>query len=342
MKILHLIFAMQTGGAETMLVDIVNEQVKNNDLTIIVLNNQINKNLLATIDKKVKIILLRRNEQSRNLWYVLKLNWFLLINKPLITHCHNNAAIRIILFRRKTLLTVHGLNVDTSYLNKYSKVFAISEAVKTDIEKRCSVKPIVIYNGINLSQILQKKNYEFSEFKIVQVGRLNHEIKGQHILIHALKILLERDHLNMTLDFIGEGTSELYLKQLVKELNIEDKVNFLGIQDKSYINNHLHKYNLLVQPSLFEGFGLTIVEGMAAKIPVLVSNINGPLEIIEHGKYGWIFDSDNAFDCAEKILNIMHNYNSVIFHKKLESAFSFSIKSFSIAKTARNYLLQYL
>jgi glycosyltransferase involved in cell wall biosynthesis len=342
MKIVHLIFAFKTGGSETMLVDILNDQIKGNHLTLIILNNQINHYLIDKIDKRVKIIKVNRKEKSRNLLPIILLNLHILFENPDVIHCHHSSAARIIFLKRNLILTVHEINSSLSYFSKYQKIISISNAVKKDIEKRGLINAKTIYNGININQILQKTDYKFANFKIIQISRLDHKKKGQHIVLEAINLIINKYGIkNVRIDFIGEGISESYLKSIIRKYNIENYVNFLGLQERDFIYKHLKDYDLLIQPSLYEGFGLTVAEGMAAKVPVLVSNINGPMEIVENGKYGWVFESDNKDDCAGKILDIMKHYNNSEFQSKIISAFDFACSSFSIENTSKNYLFEY-
>lgn len=128
-----------------------------------------------------------------------------------------------------------------------------------------------------------------------------HEKKGQHILIKAVNKLIKQGYNQIRLDIIGDGDSHKYLKTLVKELDITEYVRFLGSKNQSYIYEHLCDYDLFVQPSIYEGFGLTVTEAMAAKVPVLVSENQGPIEIIDYGRLGYSFKNQDIDDCAAKI-----------------------------------------
>jgi len=342
MKIVHIIFDLNTGGAETMLVDIINEQIITEQVSLIIFNDQINQQLLDQINKKVEVIIIGRKEKSRNPLPIFKLNWHLLQIIPEVIHCHHLSAIRLIAYRKNLVLTIHTTGEPVEYLGKYNKVFAISNSVKTDIELRSDIKPQLIYNGIHIEDILQKKNYNFIKFRIVQIGRLDHDIKGQHILLEALNILVkDRDIRNIFVDFIGEGKSRVYLKKLVEEYHLNEFVNFLGICDRQYIYNHLKDYNLLIQPSLYEGFGLTIAEAMVAKVPVLVSDIDGPMEIVDNGNHGYFFKKGNPKMCAEKILTIMNDSLSTNFKNKMEDSANFVQTNFNVKNTASMYIEYY-
>ena len=88
----------------------------------------------------------------------------------------------------------------------------------------------------------------------------------------------------MSVAFIGEGDSRTFLEKMSADLNVADRVDFLGLKDRDYIYQHLCDYDLMCHPSRFEGFGLTVAEGMVAKLPVLVATGDGPYEIIGQGK----------------------------------------------------------
>jgi glycosyltransferase involved in cell wall biosynthesis len=343
MKIVHLIFSFSTGGAETMLVDIINEQIKAHQVTLIIINNLVNKALIDKISNGVKVILLGRKEKSRNPLSILKLNYLLVKEKPEVIHCHNESIIRIILSRNKAVFTAHSMQLSTRNLKYYKKVLAISQAVKTDVEGRSNIKPILVYNGINNNLIKRKTNYYLNTFRIVQIGRLDHSIKGQHVLLDALNRLVHaRGINNINVDFIGEGKSLEFLQNLARSYQLENHVNFLGIKDRSYIYEHLKDYDLFVQPSLHEGFGLTVIEAMSAKVPVLVADIDGPAEIIENGRYGFLFSVGNSDDCAKAIIDIINTYGSNEIMEKINSAYTRATKLFNIDVMVHTLLNIYL
>jgi glycosyltransferase involved in cell wall biosynthesis len=344
MKINHLIYSFNTGGAETMLVDIINEQVLKVDVNLVIINDIYNKELVQQIDNKIKVYFINRKEGSRNPFSVIKLNALLYCLNADIIHCHNHNIIPLFLsiFRRKAVLTLHCMGIPTLYLNKYIKLFAISKAVKSDILERSNIISEVIYNGIHNDIIQVREKQTFVRiFKIVQIGRLDYAIKGQHLVIEAIHTLKTQGLNNIQFDLIGIGNSELFLKELVIKYELEKQINFLGLRDRNYIYSHLKNYDLLIQPSLFEGFGLTIIEAMAAKIQVLVADIDGPIEIIQNGKYGNFFQKGNVKQLAESIKNIFQSTNYDEQVRKLENAYEYAKQNFDISITSQKYIKDY-
>lgn len=345
MKILHVIFSMATGGTETMLVDIVNEQSKTQIVELIIVNNFVNKELIANINKEVIIHYINRKPGSRNLFPIFKFNYRVFKINPTVVHFHNHNGINLLKYKIKavTCLTVHDVNISKINFLKYKKIFSISKSVQEDVLRRSGIKSIRVYNGIQFGDIESNSNSDkIEKFKIIQVSRLDHEKKGQHILIKAVNILVKQKGItNIQLDFIGDGESLEYLKNLMKELNLENNINFLGNKTREFIYKELKNYHLLVQPSLFEGFGLTVVEGIGAKIPVLVTNIEGPMEIIDNGKYGSCFKSGDEIGCAAKILEIINQYQTKEIKSKIDEAYSYAKDNFNIQKTAKNYIDNY-
>lgn len=345
MKIAHIIFSLNIGGTESLLIDIINQQVLANPVFLIIINKNINRDLFHKIDKRVVVFCLNRKEGSRNPLFLLRFNWILKRIKASVLHCHNHKGINMIAsyFKKDVLLTLHTTGVPADNLGKYQKLFAISEGVQKDIKDRTGILPELVYNGIDFTKIKPKKKssaFRNVDFKLVQVGRLDHGTKGQHILIEAIGLLQRKGIINISLDFIGDGDSMDFLTGQVNQLKLNHKIRFLGMKNRSYIGEHLKDYDLLVQPSLIEGFGLTIVEAIFARIPVLVSNLEGPMEIIDKGKWGTFFEKGNVDALALNLLKIMH-MNDDEKNDMTEGAYLYARARFDIHNTAKKYLAEY-
>lgn len=338
-SILHIIFAFETGGTETMLIDILNLQVCTNDVSLLIINDVIDEVLIKNISPNIKIYRINRKAGSKNFWPVLKLNFLLRKLKPDVIHIQDSKALPLVFYpRKKKVLTAHCLNLEFN-TKSVGKIFAISKTVEQDLLARYNQSSIVVYNGILFSNILQKEKGREKEdvFKIIQVGRLE-QIKGQNILIDALLTLKERFKINnVYVDFIGDGSTRIDLEEQVKRCHLEDRVSFLGSKSREFIYNNLKSYDLLLLPSTEEGFGLTIVEAMGAKLPLLVSNIDAPMEVINYGEYGFYFENKNSKDCAEKIKIIMESDTLA----QTEKAYNFAITNFDLSLTVEQYNKNY-
>lgn len=342
MRIVHTLFNMRLGGTETMLLDIMPKQVESgHDVTLILINKGHDEALMARLPKGVKVVYLKRKDGSKNPWHVIRLNVLLYRLSPDVVHVHNVRALGMILRRKgiKTVFTAHCLGIADELLNRADSVCAISEAVKADLKTRYAVEPTVIYNGIDTGAVRCTGKRRGEMFRIVQVGRMFHETKGQDILLHAVSKLREQGVGNACIDFIGDGASADYLKGLAKSLGLDGCVRFLGARSRQYIYDVLCDYDLMVQPSRDEGFGLTVAEGMAAKVPVLISNLEGPMEVIGNGEYGEWFNSGDADACAEKIKEIISDYAR--YEDKAVEAYGFVTRNFDISGTAGRYVMHY-
>lgn len=316
MKITHCIYSFNTGGAETMLVDIMNEQVKEHIVQLVVLNNSYSSALLSTIDKRVEVICLDRSPGSRNPWPLVRLNYLLRREKPDAIHLHSSTLSSFIFGQKNKLFyTCHAMGIQFSPAH-FRKIFAISEAVAEDLKRRLAIKNVVVVpNGICCDKVKRRNaasKTPSSPFRLVNVARLDHEKKGQDILIKAVAQLKEEGVNNITVDFIGEGASLSFLQELATSLGVHHQIRFLGLKDRQYIYEHLADYDLMCHPSRYEGFGLTVAEGMAAGLPVLVSNNDGPYEIIAQGRYGYAFEQGSVEDCAKSLRNLLKDHKEAL------------------------------
>ena len=115
MQIVHIIFGFNTGGSETMLVDIMNEQVRlGHEVTLIVINDCYTEEVITKVNSKVKRFFLNRPPSSHNPMYAFFMNWHIWRSKPDAIHLHNERITRMLLSKRPGFLTVHAINISLS------------------------------------------------------------------------------------------------------------------------------------------------------------------------------------------------------------------------------------
>ena len=240
-------------------------------------------------------------------------------------------------FDYKLFVTIHALGFNLTNAKRAKCIFAISEAVKEDIVSRGDYNVAVVSNGICLEKIKHRSNMYMNDriFKIVQVANLRGK-KGQDILIDAIALLKEKGIENICVDFIGTGPTELALKEQACKKGIAEKINFLGLKNRTFIYSHLKEYDLMCHPAREEGFGLAVAEGIAAKLPVLVSDEGGPYEIINKGEFGYTFKMEDSKDCADKIEYLLNNYKEA--QTKTENAFKHVEKNYSVDRMVKEYI----
>lgn len=327
---------MKNGGIENMLADIINEHIKTENITLLVINNIIDDNIISRIDKRCHFIFLKRKQGSKNPLFVLKLNAIIFRGKYDIVHLHPNDIINKLFVKANYVRTVHSNNQRLHNYRWHKGVIAISESVKQELDALGNVDSTLINNGINFNLIKYVPYRKKDEvFRIVQVSRIFFRQKGQDILLKAINEVIKKGYKRIHIDFIGNGPDYDNLKRMVCELGLSDYVSLLGDCTREYIYKNLCKYDLFVQPSRFEGFGLTVVEAIAAGIPVLVSKNHGPLQIIENGKYGFCFDREDFRDAAIQIISIINKYPN---EKFLSDAYNHAKLLYSVERTAKEYL----
>jgi glycosyltransferase involved in cell wall biosynthesis len=348
MRITHVMWNAIYGGAETMLADIINQQVEHHDIELVVINDLINKEFLASISPKAKIILLRRSLKSKNPLPIIALNYLVLKSEANIIHFHQDNIIRYLPVRRwkdNLCLTVHSVEIDVEDVKKYNHVFAISPTVCDRVRDLCHVDSSLVVNGINLNKFVKKVakvSVQTSKllFKIVLIARLT-PLKGHALLLGAVKKLIEKHGFKeLYIDFIGDGEIKDELHAEINELGLTDRVRMLGPKSKAYIQEHLHEYDLLVQPSLWEGFGLVAVEGMAANVPVLVANIDGLKDVAKDGEMAYVFKPGNVEDLAAKILEIIR-LDENEKREKCKRALEYASAQYDVSRTADEYAKGY-
>ncbi|MEN4054235.1 glycosyltransferase family 4 protein [Sulfurimonas sp. NWX79] len=214
---------------------------------------------------------------------------------------------------------------------------AVTQQVKEQLKKYIpqEVRPKIemIYLGVAEPKTdeqkvasLQEKYALNDNFVVGIVGRIE-EGKGQYKVIEAIARLRE---LNIKAMIVGSAMDEGYLEALqerVSSLDIEDKIIFTGFTKE--VNEHMKLFDVLVLATENETFGLVIIEAMINKIPVIATNKGGPLEIIEDGVDGLLFDG-SVDDLGEKIAVLCDDEN--MKNKIISNALSKVVQKFNQEK----------
>lgn len=192
-----------------------------------------------------------------------------------------NSIYRMALLRMTSLLSkIPNLHIFVSHGLAKSMIKAFHIPI---------AKSRVIYNGVDLEKIKSlgsKKPQRLlpkTRYSIVSVGRLSKQ-KDYPTLLTAFSLLLYK--LPQTnLFIVSDGPEKNKLLKLTKRLGIEKKVIFLGWVDNFF--PYLSQADIFVFSSNYEGFGITIIEAMAAGVPVISTQTPyGPAEIIGKNKFG--------------------------------------------------------
>lgn len=338
MRIVHVVFQMCVGGMESMLVDIMNSQVDSgHSVSLVIVNSGSSLDSLPEIDRRVSVTFLNRSEGSRNPFFLLKLNRILRGMKPDVVHTHDEKMLGMIFRRRgvRYVFTAHQIGLEIKRSRKADIICAVSRAVSDDLSIRERICSEVVVNGIVSSSIKKRKKEMFDPGQIVIgcVARLDHNVKGQDILLDAFAKLNIK---GARLEFFGDGVSSEYLRQKSVELGIQDSVTFYGKCDREFIYENIACCDIMVQPSRSEGFGLTVAESFAAGVPVVVSDLPALVEIIDGGKYGYTFVAGDSSDLAGKIKYVLANYSEAL--EKADEAQKTVAKRFDVSRTARQYI----
>lgn len=302
------------GGAERLVVDDINEMLKRGiSVQLLTFKEESSFSLASELRLGRQYW---KTVPFKSLFYVsswIKTYKYIRKEKPDIVFSHlwfSNTIIRIIckiagvknvisfehnIYDRVKTEKMYGLD---RFLQKWcKKIVAVSSAVKDSLIKH-GIEPeriAVINNGINISRYNIKHSVSStsvsSTFVFLTIGRLIYQ-KGMDILLQAFSKLSGEPVLLM----IGSGSDEDMLKKIANELNISERVNFLGTRHD--IPDILSTCDCFVLASRWEGLGIVVLEAMASKKPIIISNFPAGKDMIEDSISGLIVEMENIDSLA--------------------------------------------
>jgi glycosyltransferase involved in cell wall biosynthesis len=356
MKVLHVITSLTTGGAEKLILD----------GTPVYEKQGIMIDVLSLCNKTTPFRIALQKTIEGNIFGLTKrsvYNPFLIIRiipflkKYDVIHVHLFPAlywvvIAKLIARSKTpvIYTEHNTHnkrrdfrafrlIERFIYSKLSFIGCISDGTLSNLDKHLGknrVSKKVINNGIHIdsfSRHNQKKiHYGFfhrGDIVLIQVSSFGKQ-KDQQTLIKAMSQLPEQ----VKLLLVGDGILKATCENLCEHLKLRDRVIFLG--NRYDIPGLVNFADIVVQSSNWEGFGLTVVEGMAARKPVIASNVEGIREIVEG--YGLLFKKNDSYDLAEKVKSLIQN--QVLYSQVAASCYQ-RAKEYDIEVMVKKYIIVY-
>ncbi|MCB9257623.1 MAG: glycosyltransferase [Chitinophagales bacterium] len=337
MKILHIIPCLRKGGAERLVIDIVREFHKRNnfEVQLLIFRNEIEfeiddlKPIIKIVPASIQLSVLRKNvlnvdalnqyinsfepniihshlfeaEMVSRSCFFPKAKWF--------THFHDNMKgfntskpsfskeYLVRLYEKHYLLRRYSVNGGNNFVSISQSTFDYAKKLFKNDSNIVLLPNAIDYNRFNQARF--QKNTTF--LRLVNVGSFI-KLKNQTFLLDVLKVLIEKGVL-VDLTLLGDGAEREALQRKVTDLNLHSKVLFEGNVEN--VESYLLKSSIYVHSSLSEAFGLTLVEAMAAGLPVVCLDGGGNRDLIVQDKNGYIFSEQNPESFAYKVQEIWEN-----------------------------------
>ena len=360
-KVLHIIWGLGFGGAEKYLHDLVRQQRSTGELCpeVLVLSHR------GPWSGKIERLGIRTQCLGMRHGYdvskLLLLHEYLFKGDHDIIHSHaanfafnwtgKNTHVPMVYtehgggllagaWKRKLWYRLFGRN--------YRKLIAISKEMAKVMEKanpNVADRIRIVYNGINIEKIdttlsaddcVLPNEILKSQFRVGIIGRLVPK-KGIETFLETAAILA-RDHDDIVFPIVGDGVLRQALEARAEELNIKNRIFFLGYrQDALRI---LKSFSVFLFTSNFEPFGLVLAEAMAAQIPVVAFAGKGAVrEIIEDGINGFVINTKDPKLLADRVRKVL--FNSKLRNQLTRNARKKVEENFSIEQNAIKVLQVY-
>lgn len=357
LKILFLIHDLGQGGAEKVLVNLVNNMDQNKfDITVTALfGGGVNEQFLKShikynyIWKKAypgnsRIMKLLSPKRLHNLCvkkaYDIEVSYLEGPSARIISGCSNKEIKRYCWIHsnhfsmREMIKAFRNEEEAKCCYTSFDKIICVSQFIK---ENFCQWVPVmekcqVLYNTVESNVILQKSKEDAPEIvqdgriKLVAAGTLK-EVKGFGRLLHIIKQLVE-DGEKVHLYLLGKGPLEKELKNYIKNNQLEKYVTMLGYQINPY--KYVAKCDVFVCSSYSEGFSTAVTESLIVGTAVCTVNVSGMKEMLgENNEYGIV--TENSEEGLYHGIKFFLNDGEILEEYKQKAYIRG--KSFSVVKT---------
>lgn len=320
MKIIHILNTNRFSGAENVVITIIDNMKKDNEIIYVSPDGPIRKyleenNIKYEPIKKVSIKEIRRVVKKY---------------KPDIIHAHDfTASIVSSISVSKRIKVISHIHCNPEWIKKvnlktviyllsslrYKKILMVSNAIENEYKFRRFIirKSEIIGNVTDIERIkkLSEENAINEEFDVIFIGRLSYSKQPQKF-IELVKKLVERNS-SIKACMIGDGPLKEQCEKYIEEYNLKENIEMEGFQKNPYI--YLKNSKLLCMTSKYEGYGLVAVEALSFGKPVVAAKVGGIPNIVDENCGKLTNNVDEMIDEINKLLNDKKYYN-----KKSEEA----------------------
>lgn len=139
--------------------------------------------------------------------------------------------------------------------------------------------------------------------RILFVGRLA-DLKGVTILLEALQ-RMKKERPDVELTIVGDGPDRARFEKAAEDLDVADRVSFVGSRSQADVAEHLAETDVFVLPSFAEGVPVTLMEAMASGVPVVATRVGGVAELVDDGTNGYLVEAGEAAPLADAVLSLL-------------------------------------
>lgn len=243
---------------------------------------------------------------------------------------------------RASNITRHAYDIVAVHLDRVRRVVATSQRQFDDLQRERGVPPeklVLIPHGIDTARFEEshkrRGGASTGPLRIGYLGRLLDSAKGIFLLP---KILSRLDGLrtDYRLVVVGDGPDRPRLERRLEDWTARGRATLLGQRPQSEIPEILSRLDVLVMPSTFEGFGFSLIEGMAAGLVPVVSRIHGVTDwIVRDGVSGFVCPIGEASSFAERIHTLARDRERLA--RMSQEAFDDARTRFGLPRMGENY-----
>lgn len=160
----------------------------------------------------------------------------------------------------------------------------------------------IVHCGVDLALFEPVAHRQIGK-RLLYTGRLA-AVKGLPILLESL-VKIKATHPDVLLTVVGDGADRPQLEQMTARLGLTENVDFVGYQSQAKVREYMQETDVFMLPSFAEGVPVSLMEALAAGVPVVTTQIAGVSELVENGVSGYLVPPGNAALLAERITQLL-------------------------------------